>query len=157
MPARWSPGGICSPTCGECPTAGPTRRWTSTSRGCAASSGRRRSIRDTSTPCAGSGSSSALHREPAMRLRIVLLVLAASSLVLISVLAALWVLLRPQPHTWLVLGCVGLGAPAHRRRQYRGPPGRRGPVRPGRAGRARRGTPRRRGPEQAGAAHRRTA
>jgi len=45
-----------------------------------------------------------------MRLRIILLVLAASSLVLISVLAALWVLLRPQPHTWLVLACVGLGA-----------------------------------------------
>jgi len=45
-----------------------------------------------------------------MRLRIVLLVLAASSLVLISVLAALELLLRPQPHTWLVLGCVGLGA-----------------------------------------------
>src|SRR5690348_314731 len=82
----------------------------STSRGCAASSGRRRSIRATSTPCAGSESSSALHREPAMRLRIVLLVLAASSLVLISVLAALELLLRPQPHTWLMLGCVGLGA-----------------------------------------------
>ena len=45
-----------------------------------------------------------------MRVRIVLLVLAASSLVLISVLAAIEVLLRPQPHTWLVLGCVGLGA-----------------------------------------------
>jgi len=45
-----------------------------------------------------------------MRVRIILLVLAASSLVLISVLAALWVLLRPQPHTWLVLACVGLGA-----------------------------------------------
>ena len=43
-----------------------------------------------------------------MRVRIVLLVLAASSLVLASVLAALWVLLRPQPHTWLMLGCVGL-------------------------------------------------
>jgi signal transduction histidine kinase len=45
-----------------------------------------------------------------MRLRIILLVLAASSLVLISVLAALWVLLRPQPHTWLLLAGVGLGA-----------------------------------------------
>ena len=45
-----------------------------------------------------------------MRVRIVLLVLAASVLVLASVLAALWALLRPQPHTWLVLGCVGLGA-----------------------------------------------
>jgi len=45
-----------------------------------------------------------------MRLRIVLLVLAASSLVLISALAAVEVLLRPRPHTWLVLGCVGLGA-----------------------------------------------
>ena len=45
-----------------------------------------------------------------MRLRIILLVLAASSLVLASVLAALWVLLRPQRHTWLVLGCVGLAA-----------------------------------------------
>ena len=45
-----------------------------------------------------------------MRVRIVLLVLAASVLVLASVLAALWVLLRPEPHTWLVLGCVGLGA-----------------------------------------------
>jgi signal transduction histidine kinase len=45
-----------------------------------------------------------------MRVRIVLLVLAASVLVLASVLAALWVLLRPQPHTWLVLGCVSLGA-----------------------------------------------
>src|SRR5215472_4135547 len=110
MPARWSPGGICSPTCGGCPTAGPTRQWTSTSRGCAASSGRRPSNRVTSTPYAGSGSSSALRSEPAMRLRIILLVLAASSLVLISVLAALWVLLHPQPHTWLVLGCVGLGA-----------------------------------------------
>jgi signal transduction histidine kinase len=30
--------------------------------------------------------------------------------VLISVLAALLVLLRPQPHTWVVLACVGLGA-----------------------------------------------
>jgi len=45
-----------------------------------------------------------------MRVRIVLLVLAASVLVLASVLAALWVLLRLQSHTWLVLGCVGLGA-----------------------------------------------
>ena len=45
-----------------------------------------------------------------MRLRIVLLVLAASLLVLVSVLAALWVLLHPQPRTWVVLGCVGLGA-----------------------------------------------
>jgi signal transduction histidine kinase len=45
-----------------------------------------------------------------MRLRIVLIVLAASSLVLISVLAALALVLRPQPHAWLVLGCVGLGA-----------------------------------------------
>jgi signal transduction histidine kinase len=45
-----------------------------------------------------------------MRLRIILLVLAACSLVLASVLAAVWVLLRPQPNTWLVLGCVGLGA-----------------------------------------------
>ena len=45
-----------------------------------------------------------------MRLRIILLVLAASSLVLISVLAALWVLLRPQPHTWLVLAYVSVGA-----------------------------------------------
>jgi signal transduction histidine kinase len=45
-----------------------------------------------------------------MRLRIILLVLAACSLVLVSVLAALWVLLRPQPHTWLVLGCVSLAA-----------------------------------------------
>lgn len=45
-----------------------------------------------------------------MRLRIILLVLAASSLVLASVLAALWVVLHPQPRTWLVLGCVSLGA-----------------------------------------------
>jgi len=45
-----------------------------------------------------------------MRVRIVLLVLAASVLVLASVLAALWLLLRLQSHTWLVLGCVGLGA-----------------------------------------------
>jgi signal transduction histidine kinase len=44
-----------------------------------------------------------------MRLRIILLVLAACSLVLASVLAAVWVLLRPEPRTWLVLGCVGLG------------------------------------------------
>jgi signal transduction histidine kinase len=44
-----------------------------------------------------------------MRLRITLLVLAASSLVLASVLAAVWELLRPEPHAWLVLGCAGLG------------------------------------------------
>jgi signal transduction histidine kinase len=44
-----------------------------------------------------------------MRLRIILLVLAACSLVLASVLAAVWLLLRPEPHTRLVLGCVGLG------------------------------------------------
>jgi signal transduction histidine kinase len=45
-----------------------------------------------------------------MRLRIVLLVLAASTLVLVCVLGAVALLVRPQPHTWLVLGCVGLGA-----------------------------------------------
>jgi signal transduction histidine kinase len=45
-----------------------------------------------------------------MRLRIVLIVLAANSLVLISVLGALALVLRPDPHAWLVLGCVGLGA-----------------------------------------------
>jgi signal transduction histidine kinase len=45
-----------------------------------------------------------------MRLRITLIVLAASSLVLVSVLAALALVLRPQPHTWLVLGCVALAA-----------------------------------------------
>lgn len=45
-----------------------------------------------------------------MRLRIVLLVLAASLLVLASVLAAVEVLFRPQPRTWIVLGSVGLGA-----------------------------------------------
>src|SRR6266851_1735679 len=115
--------------CGGCPTAGPTRRWTCTSRGCAASSGRRRSNRATSTPCAESGSSSALRREPTMRLRIILLVLAASSLVLVSFLIPLALVLRTLAadrtvgsatahaqsiaplgaRTWLLLGCAGLG------------------------------------------------
>ena len=58
-PARWSPGGSCSPTSGSCRTAARTRRSTCTCRGCAASSARPRSTPATCTRCAGSGSSSA--------------------------------------------------------------------------------------------------
>jgi signal transduction histidine kinase len=47
-----------------------------------------------------------------MRLRIILLVLAASSLVLVSFLIPLALVLRTQAadRTWLLLGCAGLGA-----------------------------------------------
>ena len=46
-----------------------------------------------------------------MRLRIILLVLASSSLVLISCFAPLALVLRSQAeqHTWLLLGCAGAG------------------------------------------------
>jgi signal transduction histidine kinase len=45
-----------------------------------------------------------------MRLRIILLVVAASSLVLVSVMVPLALVLRTQARTWLLLGCAGLGA-----------------------------------------------
>src|SRR5215467_14051852 len=93
--ARWLPGGICSHTSGGCLTAAPTRPLTSTSRGCAASSAKPHSSLVTCTRCVAWASSSAHRRERRpMRLRIILLVVATSSLVLVSFLLPLALVLR---------------------------------------------------------------
>src|SRR5579875_3004960 len=78
--------------------AARTRPWTCMSRGCGASSARARSSRSTCTRSGGSASSWPCHRSRSrgdlMRLRIVLLVLAIGSLVLVSFMVPLAMLLR---------------------------------------------------------------
>src|SRR5260221_14446422 len=83
--------------CGGCLTAARTRPWTCTCHGCAGSSARARSSRGTCIPCGASASSwrhpHEAHGVP-MRLRIILLAVAISSMILVSFLVPLALLLR---------------------------------------------------------------